>query len=116
MSLFVEVTSVEKGCPVIINLDHIVEIAPLASGGCALFMSDSAGMNSKMAMRVSENYDLFKQFAMQTVTAEDIRKRFPKPAPAPAPDPNRYPKQSPNIKAQGDNGVELDIPSLGDKK
>ena len=78
MSLFVEVTSVEKGCPVIINLDHIVEIAPLASGGCALFMSDGAGMNSKMAMRVEENYDLFKQFAMQTVTAEDIERRFPK--------------------------------------
>jgi hypothetical protein len=78
MSLFVEVTSVEKGCPVIINLDHIVEIAPLTSGGCALFMSDGAGMNSKMAMRVEENYDLFKQFAMQTVTAEDIERRFPK--------------------------------------
>jgi len=78
MSLFVEVTSVEKLCPVIINLDHIVEIAPLASGGCALFMSDGAGMNSKMAMRVEENYDLFKQFAMQTVTAEDIERRFPK--------------------------------------
>jgi hypothetical protein len=78
MSLFVEVTSVEKGCPVIINLDHIVEIAPLASGGCALFMTDGAGMNSKSAMRVEENYDLFKQFAMQTVTAEDIERRFPK--------------------------------------
>lgn len=78
MSLFVEVTSVEKGCPVIINLDHIVEIAPLASGGCALFMTDGAGMNSRSAMRVEESYDLFKQFAMQTVTAEDIERRFPK--------------------------------------
>ena len=33
MSLFVEVNSVDKGCPVIINLDHIIEIAPLATGG-----------------------------------------------------------------------------------
>lgn len=78
MSTFVEVTSVEKGCPVIVNLDHIVEIAPLLDGGCALFMSDSAGMNSKNAVRVKENYSLFKQFAMQTVTPEDIEKRFPK--------------------------------------
>ena len=78
MSLFVEVNSVEKGCPVIINLDHIAEIAPLASGGCALFMSDGAGMNSKVSMKVTDGYDLFKQFAMQTVSSEDIAKRFPK--------------------------------------
>lgn len=78
MSLFVEVNSVEKGCKVIINLDHIVEIAPLSSGGCALFMSDAAGVNSKTALRVSDNYELFKQFAMQTVTADDIARRFPK--------------------------------------
>lgn len=78
MSLFVEVNSIEKGCPVIINLDHIIEIAPLASGGCALFTLDGAGMNSKNAMKVSDSYELFKQFAMQTVTVEDIAKRFPK--------------------------------------
>jgi hypothetical protein len=77
MSLFVEVDSIEKGCPVIINLDHIVEIAPLADGGCALFTTDGAGMNSKSSMRVSNNYSEFKQFAMQTVSAEDIAKRFP---------------------------------------
>lgn len=78
MSLFVEVNSIEKGCPVIINLDHIIEIAPLSSGGCALFTLDGAGMNSKNAMRVSDNYDLFKQFALQTVSVEDIERRFPK--------------------------------------
>jgi len=84
MSLFVEVNSIEKGCPVIINLDHIIEIAPLASGGCALFTLDGAGMNSKNAMKVSDNYELFKQFAMQTVTVGDIARRFPKvEAPAP---------------------------------
>lgn len=78
MALFVEVNSIEKGCPVIINLDHIVEIAPLRDGGCALFMNDGAGMNSKTTMQVKDSYNLFKQFAMQTVTSEDIEKRFPK--------------------------------------
>lgn len=78
MSTFVEVNSIEKGCPVIVNLDHIVEIAPLKEGGCALFTIDSAGMNSKNAMRVSDSYEQFKQFAMQTVSAEDIAKKFPK--------------------------------------
>ena len=76
--MFIEVESVDKNCTVIINMDHIVEIAPLVEGGCALFTADGAGMNSKSAMRVKENYDQFKQFAMQTVTAEDIERRFPK--------------------------------------
>ena len=78
MSLFVEVDSVEKGCPVIVNLDEVVEIAPLVTGGCAIFMSDGAGMNSKTSMKVKEDYEQFKQFAMQTVSAADIAKRFPK--------------------------------------
>ena len=78
MSLFVQVDSVEKGCPVIINLDQVVEIAPIAAGGCAIFFSDGAGMNSKSAMRVKNDYSEFKQFVMQTVSAEDIAKRFPK--------------------------------------
>jgi fructose/tagatose bisphosphate aldolase len=77
MSIFVEVDSIEKGCPVIINLDHIIEIAPLKEGGSALFMTDGAGMNSKMSVRVSNNYSEFKQFVMQTVSADDIAKRFP---------------------------------------
>lgn len=103
MSLFVEVTSVEKNCPVIINLDHIVEIAPLTAGGCALFMSDSAGMNSKSAMRVKEDYSMFKQFAMQTVTAEDIARRFPKPTDKPLGEPREFVKQE----------DELEIPTIG---
>ena len=78
MSLFVEVDSVEKNCPVIINLDHLVEIAPLVNGGCELSMIHTAGMNVKSVMRVKNNYDQFKQFAMQTVSADDIAKRFPK--------------------------------------
>lgn len=78
MALFVEVNSFEKKCKVIINLDQIVEIAPLVDGGCVLFMSDSAGMNSRQGLRVDDNYSQFLQFAMQTVTAEDIQRRFPK--------------------------------------
>jgi hypothetical protein len=56
----------------------IIEIAPLVDGGCILFMNDGAGMNSRQGIRVTDNYDQFKQFALQTVTAEDIAKRFPK--------------------------------------
>jgi hypothetical protein len=78
MAMFVEVNSFDKGCPVIVNLDMITEIAPLVDGGCILFMNDSAGMNSRQGIRVTDNYEEFKQFAMQTVTAEDIAKRFPK--------------------------------------
>ena len=75
--LFVEVDSVEKGCPVIVNLEHITEIAPLKEGGCLLFTADGAGMNSKTSIHVENDYAEFKQFVMQTVSAEDIEKRFP---------------------------------------
>ena len=103
MSLFVEVNSIDKNCPVIINLDHVIEIAPLTSGGCALFMADGAGVNSKTSMKVSDGYDLFRQFAMQTVTAEDIERRFPKAA-APA---------TKEKKANVKSGVDFDdIPKL----
>lgn len=78
MSIFVEVDSVEKGCPVIVNLDQIVEIAPLAAGGCVLYFADSAGMNSRTSMKVKNGYENFKQFAMQTVTADDIQARIEK--------------------------------------
>jgi hypothetical protein len=110
MSLFVEVNSVEKGCPVIINLEHIVEIAPLASGGCALFMIDGAGMNSKTGMRVSDSYNLFKQFAMQTVSADDIARRFPKVKADAAPAEKPQPEQKQKSKSK----QEFDIPKFGE--
>lgn len=78
MSTFIEVNSAEKNCKVIVNLDHILEIAPLLDGGCVLFMTDSAGMNSKQGIRVKDSYTQFLQFAMQTVSVEDIERRFPK--------------------------------------
>jgi len=106
--MFVEVTSVEKNCPIIINLDHIVEIAPLISGGCALFMTDSGGVGAKHSVRVTEGYELFKQFAMQTVTAEDIARRFPKA---------EENKQREFVKREEKPKVEdeLEIPTLGGK-
>lgn len=73
MSTFVEVNSVDKGCPVIINLDQVVEIAPLAAGGCVLFLNDGTG---KYDIKVNDSYELFRQFAMQTVSSEDIEKRI----------------------------------------
>ena len=108
MSLFVEVNSVDKGCPVIINLDHIIEIAPLATGGCALFTLDGAGMNSKNAMRVTDSYDLFKQFAMQTVTAEDIARHLPKIIAEAENQAPKMPQKKTNKKSE-----EFEIPKFG---
>jgi hypothetical protein len=78
MSLFIEVFSIDKGCPVIINLDTVMEIAPLASGGCALFFPDAAAVGGKTSMKVTDSYEQFKQFAIQPVSAADIAARFPK--------------------------------------
>jgi hypothetical protein len=69
MAIFVEVESVEKQTKVIINLDEVIEIAPLLDGGCILFLSDRA------PYKVKDSYDAFKQFAMQTVSSEDIAKQ-----------------------------------------
>jgi hypothetical protein len=78
MSTFIEVESVEKGCKVIVNLDQVVEIAPLIGGGCALFFADNAAVGGKISYKVKDNYSVFKQFALQTVSSDDIAKRFPK--------------------------------------
>jgi hypothetical protein len=72
MSLFVEVNSLEKNCPVIINLDEVMEIAPLVGGGCALFTVSNG------IIKVSDTYDQFKQFAMQTISSDDVAKRVAK--------------------------------------
>lgn len=75
MSTFVEVHSNEKNCPVIINLDHVVEIAPLVKGGCVIVMVPvDAGVSKTMT--VKNDYSEFKQFALQTVSSEDIKKRI----------------------------------------
>jgi|688.fasta_scaffold245713_6 hypothetical protein len=69
MSLFVEVESNDKNCKVILNLDTVSEIAPMVAGGCTLFLNDGR------IYKVKDSYDQFKQFAMQTVSSEDISKK-----------------------------------------
>lgn len=76
MALFVEVESVEKQCKVIVNLDQVIEIAPLAAGGCALFIVDPAAVGGSKSYKVKESYEEFRQFAMQTVSSEDIANRI----------------------------------------
>jgi hypothetical protein len=75
MSLFIEVESVEKKCKVIINLDMVIEIAPVLAGGCDIFYNDSAAVNGKTAMRVTDSYLMFQQLAMQVVSSDDIAKK-----------------------------------------
>jgi hypothetical protein len=76
MSLFIEVESEEKNCKIIVNLDTVIEIAPLRSGGCHLFFADSAAVGGKTAMKVKDSYALFQQFVLQTVSPDDIAKRI----------------------------------------
>jgi hypothetical protein len=77
MSLFVQVNSIEKKCPVIINMDHVVEIAPLTTGGCAIFLNSSnISHRERGSINVSDSYNLFKQFVMETVTSEQMDARI----------------------------------------
>jgi len=102
MSIFIEVNSVvPKNCKVIINLDTILEIAPLLAGGCVIYFS-TLESGSPRTMTVSDDYSVFSQFVLQTVTPEDIAKRFP---------PKKKVEVT-NIKSDG-KGVELNIPSFG---
>jgi hypothetical protein len=78
MALFVEVTSKEKLCKVIINLDQVVEVAPLKSGGCDLFFNDAAAVGGTRVMKVEDSYTQFQQFAMQTVSSDDIARQVKK--------------------------------------
>lgn len=78
MSTFLEVNSVEKDCPVIINLDHVVEIVPWKNGGCAIFIADSTVAGGRTQVLVSDSYEVFKQFALQMVSSDDIAKKIAK--------------------------------------
>jgi len=63
------------GCKVIINLDTILEIAPLREGGCTLFFPDSAAVGGKNSMKIKDSYSMFKQFVLQTVSEEDVARQ-----------------------------------------
>lgn len=108
MALFVEVQSVEKNCKVIVNLDEVMEIAPLAIGGCVLFFADSAAVNGKSAYAVKDSYEQFKQFAMQTVSSEDIAKRFPKVIK----EEEQKASVLPGTQKKADKNEKLEIPKL----
>ena len=81
MSLFIEVDSVEKSCKVILNLEKVIEIVPLMAGGCALFIADPSAVGGRTSYKVKDSYELFKQFALETVSAEDIAKKVKSLAP-----------------------------------
>lgn len=71
MSTFVEVVSADKECQMIINLDHVSEIIPLAMGGCIVTLNYGG---AKTELKVKDDYGQFRQFAMQTVSSEDIER------------------------------------------
>ena len=106
MSIFVQVNSIApKPCPLIINMDYVLEIAPLVAGGCVITMGAQEAGSSR-TITVSDDYTAFKQFVMQTVTADQIKQRFPKASK----------KNDANIEPQGESGVEFNIPSFGTPK
>jgi len=87
VAYFIEVNDIDKGCPVIINMDAIMEIAPITSpSGCEITFLESddsdalrrekitsaAAVKGRRVMRVSDSYTMFKQFVIQKVSAEDI--------------------------------------------
>ena len=75
----------------------------MVAGGCVLYFA-TLESGSPRTMTVSDDYTTFMQFVLQTVTAEDIAKRFP---------PKKK-TDAVNIKPQNVNaGVELNIPSFG---
>lgn len=76
MSTFIEVFSVEKSVKVIINLDQILEIAPLKEGGSRLFFLDAASVGGTRTFDVKDEYSQFQQFALQTVSSEDVAKKI----------------------------------------
>ena len=86
MAYFIEVNDIDKKCPVIINLDAVMEIAPIFNpNGCEITFLESddpealrreklggGAIKGRRVMRVSDNYTMFKQFVIQPVSAEDI--------------------------------------------
>jgi len=87
MAYFIEVNDIDKGCPVIINMDAVMEIAPItAPAGCEITFLESddcdalrrekinsaAAVKGRRVMRVSNSYTEFKQFVIQKVSSEDI--------------------------------------------
>ena len=79
--LLVEVTEVivingrNEDFKILINMDLVSQIKPLKIGGCQLFFQESGDVAKNNTIIVKEDYDMFKQFAMQTVSSDDIAKK-----------------------------------------
>jgi hypothetical protein len=76
--MLIQVKSREKRCDVIINLDHVMEIAPLQNGGSAIRMVYDGDVTSKTGYReihVDNPYTEFLQFVLQTVTTDSVSKK-----------------------------------------
>lgn len=76
--MLVQVKSREKNCDVIINLDHVMEIAPLSDGGCEIrfvYDGDVTSKGGNRSIRVNNGYNEFQQFVLQTVTTEAVSKK-----------------------------------------
>jgi mannose/fructose/N-acetylgalactosamine-specific phosphotransferase system component IIB len=76
--MLIQVKSREKNCEVIINMDHVMEIAPLADGGCEIrfvYDGDVTSKTGSRSIRVSNKYSEFQQFVLQTVTEENVSKK-----------------------------------------
>lgn len=77
MSTFIEVYSVEKDCPIIINLEKVVEIVPWKAGGCRLYLDDYVGgTSSKAFIQVREEYEFFLPYAVQMVSQAAIQSKI----------------------------------------
>ena len=88
MAYFIEVHDMDKKCPVIINLDTVMEIAPIINPtGCEITFIEQddfealrreklsgGAMKGRRVMRVTNSYNEFKQFVIQKVSADDVAK------------------------------------------
>jgi hypothetical protein len=76
--MLVKVKSREKGCDVIINMEHVIEITPLKDGGTAIrFVYDGSvtGKGGYREIHVDNKFSEFEQFVLETVTAESVSKK-----------------------------------------
>lgn len=108
--MLIKVKSREKGCEVIINLDHVIEITPLRDGGSAIRFIYDGDVTSKTGFReifVDNKFTEFEQFVLQTVSAEDVSKKV---AALKKQQEKMGPKESVALK-QGDD--DFDVPTFG---
>ena len=76
--MLIQVKSREKKCNVIINMDHVMEIAPLAGGGSEIRFVYDGDVTSKTgyrAIQVDNDYKEFQQFVLETVDVETVSKK-----------------------------------------